>query len=240
MKKAIIYVSMFFFILTGNVYAKEILVIGILDFPPFYNVKHANAPSGILLDYLKIVVEKAGYSYRVIGYPPKRLFKALREGKANMSAGIKRLDAYGSDVIFSKNKITDIDVRLYSRMDTPLLDSKEELKGKRVLGIAGYSYGGFLDFLKDPANGIIFDTSNDHDLMFKKLFARRADYALDYYKPSENAMRRLNVSHVQSRSLFKVDVYFILSNKTPNVSGVMTRLEKASDDLRKEGWTFFP
>lgn len=234
MKKTVYCVFLACLVFTGTVYAKDTLTIGILDFPPFYNVVDGKEPSGYLTDYLKDLAVRAGFDANVIGYPAKRLFKTLREGSVQLSAGIKRPDAYGNDVIFSSKKITDISVKLFTRMDTIPFTSKEELRGKRILGIAGYSYGGLLDFINDPANKIILDTSNDHILMFKKLLAYRADYLLDYARPSEIALKELGYPDLKSHTLITVDVYLILSKKTPHAYTVMEQLEKANAEWIKE------
>ena len=43
------------------------------------------------------------------------------------------------------------------------------MRGKRIITIRGYSYGGFINYIQDPANNIVSDMSNTHELAFKKL-----------------------------------------------------------------------
>lgn len=232
MALAFLYVVLFS---SGPLVAKETIVIGVLDFPPFYHVGQGDKPTGYLLDYLNDLAAKAGYDCRIDGYPSRRLFKYLRDGRVNLYAGIKGISEYDNDVIYSQKKITDIDLRIYTRGDTPMVHCREELKGKRIMVISGYNYGGLLPFLEDPANRIILERSNDHDLVFKKLIARRGDYVLDYYEPSEFVIKQLNATNIQSRSLTVVDAYLILSKKTPNAAEIMNRLEQACDALSQEG-----
>lgn len=236
MKKAIILVSIIFLITKGNLHAQETLNIGVIDFPPFYVVENDKEPSGFLLDYLKAVTEKAGYAHRVYGYPTKRLIMNLGSGEIQLTAAVKRFDVYRDFVFFSQKKIIDIDIRIYTRLDTPLPASQDELKGKKIMLMAGYSYSGLMEFLIDPANNITLDTSKDHTMMFRKLFAKRGDYLLDYYNPSEFALKSINHPDIQSHSLQKAGVFLVLSKKTPNVYEVMKRLEKACDELAIKDW----
>lgn len=235
MKKTLLFAFMVFFVFKGTLTAKETIAIGVLDFPPFYHVANGKEPEGVLLDYLNAVADKAGYACNISGYPSKRLFKYLRDGHVNLFAGIKGVSGYDNDVLYSKKKITEIDLRIYTREDTPMIHRMDELKGKCIMVISGYNYGGLLGFLEDPANRIILERSNDHELIFKKLIARRANYVLDYFEPSEFVLKKLRPRGIQSRSLTVVEAYLILSKKTPNAAETMARLEQACDELSREG-----
>ncbi|MFZ5570827.1 MAG: substrate-binding periplasmic protein [Thermodesulfobacteriota bacterium] len=236
MKKLFTVLSVLAFLTAaGNALAAEEIKIGVLNFAPFYLVEEGKEPSGMMLDFLKAAMDKAGLAYSVKGYPPKRLYQNLAEGKSHVFLGIKGVPELEGKVIYSRSKITEIDMRVYTRPDTPVLKTKEEMKGKKIIVIRGYSYGGFIKFLQDPANKIEMDESDDHDTAFKKLMAKRADYVLDYSKPSEKAIASLNLTGIQNHSINLIDIVLIVSNQTPNAQEVADKLEKAFDELKKEG-----
>ncbi|MBF0203167.1 MAG: transporter substrate-binding domain-containing protein, partial [Desulfamplus sp.] len=163
--------------------------VGGFNFEPFYVVEDGKEPSGLLVDYIKAALTKSNMSsYSVEGYPPKRLYMYLAEGDVDLCLGVKGVPALEGNVIYSNEKITDIDLRLYYRQETMVLKSKEELRGKRILTIRGYSYGGFIKYLANPENNIVMDVTNGHELAFKKLQAKRADYVLDYSFPSDETL----------------------------------------------------
>lgn len=234
MIKTMVLALVVFLSLVGSLMAKESIVIGVLDFPPFYHVENGKEPTGVLIDYLNDVTQKAGLNSRIDGYPSKRLFKYLRDGRVNLYAGIKGVSDYDEDVLYSKKKITDIDLRIYTRDDTPMIYRKSDLRGKRIMVISGYNYGGLLEYLEEPSNRIILERSTDHEMIFRKLIAYRADYVLDYYEPSQYVLKKLNAKGIQSYSLMMVEAYLILSKKTPHAVDIMARLEKAIDELTPE------
>ncbi len=223
------------FLAAGKSLAAEEIKIGVLNFAPFYIVEEGKEPSGMMLDFLKVAMDRAGLPYSIKGYPPKRLYQNLAEGKSHVFMGIKGVPELEGKVIYSRSKITDIDMRVYTRPETPVPQSKEELKGKKIIVIRGYSYGGFIKFLQDPANRIEVDESDDHDLAFKKLQAKRADYVLDYRRPSEKTLASLNISGLQNHSISLIDIVLIVSKQAPNAQEVADKLENAFDELKKEG-----
>ncbi|MBF0231683.1 MAG: transporter substrate-binding domain-containing protein, partial [Desulfamplus sp.] len=135
----------------------------------------------------------------------------------------------------SNNKITQIDLKIYTRQETPLLKTKEELKGKKILTIRGYSYGGFIKYLEDPTNNIELDVTDGHELAFKKLQGKRADYLLDYSAPAEKTLKSVTIPGIQNHSISLLDVFLIISKKTPDAGNLSKKLEQAFIDLKKEG-----
>lgn len=236
MKKAIlICLSLSIVIFSGNLFAAEKIQIGVLNFAPFYVVEDGKEPSGTILDNIKLAMKRANLEYEITGYPPKRLYSNLAEGKSHVFLGIKGVPVYDDKVIYSKNKITDIDLRIYARSDTALLKSKEEFKGKKILTIRGYAYGGLIKYLNDPANNIETDPTADHVLAIRKLKAKRANYLLDYRRPTEKALNKIDLPGIQNHPIMLLDIYIIVSKQTPNAQDVLEKLEKAFSDLKAEG-----
>ncbi|MBF0572703.1 MAG: transporter substrate-binding domain-containing protein [Desulfamplus sp.] len=220
--------------LVQKLQAQEIQV-HVFNFQPFYVVEDGKEPSGIFVDYIKAIFERANIKYIVKGYPAKRAYKNLGEGKSNIFLGVKGVPELEGNVLYGNEKITQIDLRVYTRQETPVLKTKEELKGKKILIIRGYSYGGFIKYLEDPANKIELDITDGHELAFKKLQGKRADYLLDYSAPAETTLKSVIVPGVQNHSISILDIFMILSNKTPDAENLLKKLEQAFIDLKKEG-----
>lgn len=221
------------FLSTITASAQEIK-IGVLNFQPFYVVEDGQEPSGLFIDYLKAALIKCNLAYSIKGYPPKRLYKYLADGTADIFLGVKGVPELDGKVLYSSEKITEIDLRVYSRQDTAPLKTKQDLNGKRILTIRGYSYGGFIKYLENPANSITTDVTNGHELAFKKLQAQRADYLLDYSAPSEKTLKSIIIPGVQSNSISLLDIVIILSKRTTDAQELLNRLEQAFRDLKKE------
>ncbi len=219
----------------GIVLAEGVVKIGILDFSPFYVIEEGKEPTGLVLEALKIAMTKAGFAYEIKDYPPKRLYQNLAEGKSELFLGIKGVPELEDRVLYGRSKITTIDMRVYTRAETPTPKTKDELKGKKIIVIRGYSYGGFIKYLQDPANQIEVDESDNHEIAFKKLQAKRADYLLDYRQPADDAIKALTLTGVQNNSLSLLDIVIIVSKQTPNGQELVDKLERAFEELRKEG-----
>lgn len=228
--------SIYLFLSVSTIYSQEPEVkIGVLSFQPFYILEEGQEPSGIFIDYLKAALNRCNLSYSIKGYPPKRLYKYLAEGEADIFLGVKGVPELEGNVLYSNEKITQIDLRVYSRQDIIPIINKEDFKGKRVLTIRGYSYGGFIKYLEDPVNKIVADMTNSHELAFKKLQAKRADYLLDYSAPSNKALKAVGITSIDSHSILLLDIVLIVSKKTPNAQNLLNKMEQAFKDLKEEG-----
>ncbi|MBF0259446.1 MAG: hypothetical protein HQK62_11505 [Desulfamplus sp.] len=89
--------------------------------------------------------------------------------------------------------------------------------------------------MEDPANNIELDVTDGHELAFKKLQGKRADYLLDYSAPAEKTLKSITIPGIQSHSISLLDVFLIISKKTPDAENLLKKLEQAFIDLKKEG-----
>lgn len=215
--------------------AAEPLKIGVLDFPPYYVVKSESNVGGSLADVIKKTMDRVGIPYELSGFPPKRLYKNLGEGGTHVFLGTRGVPDYEGRVFYSDIKVEEIEVRLYTLKDKPLLKSLQELKGKQVITQRGYGYGGMVTFLEDPANSITVDPTDGHDLAFKKLIKGRADYLLDYRQPAEAVIRKERLTGLKYSSLKNLRVQFIVSKKAPDAENLLKKIDAAYLALKKEG-----
>lgn len=226
---------------TENVTPQRPIEVGCLDFPPYYIVKSENEVEGIYIDFLKALLDRIGISYTVAGYPPPRLYANLAAGRTNLWMGTVGVAAYADKVIVSPEKVTDITLGAYSIGDTATINSIAEMRDKKIITIQGYNYGGLIQSLEDPANGIILDPSPNHESGLKKLLAKRGDYLLDYKEPAEQAMSKMKISpsHVRFGQISTIEVYFNINKKTPDAAGLMTKMMDALRAMKEEGTTPF-
>lgn len=211
------------------------LKAGVLDFPPYYIVKNENDVRGSLAEVIRKVLGRAGYTYVLNGYPPKRLYKNIADGTVHVWLGVGGVPDYEGKVLYSDIKVEEIEVRLYTLDGKPLLKSIEDLKGRTVILQRGYGYGGMVSFLEDPRNKITPDYTDGHELAFKKLLKGRADYLLDYRQPAEALIRKERIGGVKSSSMKTLGVYFIISKKTPDAENILKKIDAAYLTLKKEG-----
>ncbi len=215
--------------------ADDKLRCGALHFPPYSYVQDGVEPRGMLLDLAKLIFEKAKTPYVLKGYPPRRLYMNLASGNTDLTISIKNAPEYEGNVIFSRMPIVHIDLRLYSRPGMMLTDDFDELRGKRLITIHGFGYGGLIDDLKNPQNGIILDPSRSHESAFKKLDLKRGDYVLDYRRPASDTIKALGFEDMKSKSVVNINLFIVISKKLPNAEKHMAELENAYEALKQEG-----
>ena len=64
---------------------------------------------------------------------------------------------------------------------------------------------------------------------------RRTIYVLDYRRLASVAIKEEGIENLESHSISKVDIYFIVCKQTPGAAELMKRMEKAYQSLRADG-----
>ena len=227
-------IPLFLFISSQNICA-EPLELGALDFPPFYFVKSSKHVEGLMIDIITKILKRASIDFIVRGYPPKRLYQNIADGKTNIWVGNKNVSVYEGKIIHSDFPIIQVELRVYTIGDKELPSKKEGLRGKNIITMRGYSYGGMIKFLEDPENKISSDPTSSHKTALLKLKAGRADYLLDFKYPVSKELETTEVENLKYSILFKIPIYIIVSKKTPNAEEILQKMVKAYHQLKKEG-----
>lgn len=211
--------------------------IGALDFPPYYVVENnTDIKGGLLVDWLKMMCEKAGIEYTLKGYPPKRLYTNVGDGTTNLWLGTLGVAEYEGKTLVSPKQLIDIHLEVYTLGDEASLPKTvDDLKGKSLITIFGYNYAGVLKFLNDPANNIKTEPAKTHENAFKMLQVGRAPFVLDYKEPASDTLAKINIPGIKKSTIKVVPLYINISNKTPDAQALMDKLMKAYDELKAEG-----
>ena len=213
------------------------LEIGALNFPPYYVVENgATVAGGEFVDYLKKLFAKAGIDYVFKGYPARRLYANVADGTTQIWMGTLGVPEYEGKTLISPQKITDINLEVYGSGPVDALPKTiNDLKGKSVATIRGYTYGGLLAKLEDPQNSIKLSAVTEHKAAFQMLQAGRVDYVLDYIEPATETLNTLTVPGINKRSWMVLGIYIHVSKMTPDAQTVMNKLMKAHDELKTDG-----
>lgn len=187
-------------------------------------------PVNPLLRVADALFGRAGMAWRSRTYPASRLFLNLQEGTSHFSM-LVRAPALADCCLFSRKPLTSAEIRVYRRAGTPSVRAREDLAGKSVIVIRGYSYGGLAAHIADERHRIVSEATNSHQSAIRMLERGRADYLVDYAGPAAEAMAAEGVSGLESDLLVRQDVYLVLSKRYPDAAAVMARLEAIADTL---------
>ena len=129
--------STYFFcmMLTPLVFGELIIKAGITDFRPFYSVDSKNKLEGSLYGLMTKTMEKAGLQYTMIGYPAKRLYTQLADGRTHTFFGLKGSPIYEGKVLYSKQPLTEIRLRIYGLTGTEMPKNIKGLIEEKVMAM---------------------------------------------------------------------------------------------------------
>lgn len=190
-------------------------------------------PGNPLLGVAEALFAQARIPWRAGIYPAPRLFANLKNGTTPFSM-LVRVPALQECCLFSRQSITTVEIRAYRRATSPALRGGEDLAGKRVITIHGYSYGGLIRFIADENNRVSNNVAHTHAAAFRMLDNGRADYVIDYADPAREVLADEPIAGVTSDVLSQQQVYLVLNKTYPDAQNLMSRLEAIAATLDVE------
>lgn len=181
-------------------------------------------PTSPMMRLVEVLMERANLSWRAIPYPAKRLFYNLQNGKTNFSILVKASSLQDS-CLFSREPIYTTSLSLYYFGGKQPITSKEDLVGKKIITIRGYSYAELLSFIEDPGNRITNVVAGTHRAAFEMLKAGRADYLLDYTSAAGDILSKKTDLDIRFSPLRQLDIFLVLSKSHPNARQLMRKME---------------
>ena len=145
-------------------------------YPPYTIRGNDNKNHGILLDVLRTVASKYDYVVRVVIYPEKRETKLLEIGKIDARAKAKEWVKNPENYTFTDPIVEHSDFLIFLK-ETPLKFNKiEDLFGKKIGTILGYTYPFFTPYFDDSR--IHRKDTVNQKAMLRMVVAKRTDGAI--------------------------------------------------------------
>ncbi|EWC38994.1 hypothetical protein B597_022500 [Stutzerimonas stutzeri KOS6] len=239
--KAFLYLSLAMVLgLPGGVQAdpvpQRILNVGYYEFAPaIYTDPHGTA-RGELAELTRRVARQAGYGVRFRALPGARLYAALENGSIDVWPGAQGKPELAIHTLEGRHMLSQISLNLYRRTGTPEPRIPEDLAGKSLILIGGYSYWPNVNALLDDRElGLRLLRTSNHLSALEMLRRNRGDYLLDYRIPVEQARQRLQMEELPYQRLVQVPIHFIVSRHTSDAEAIVTALDDAYETLRLAG-----
>lgn len=189
-------------------------------------------PDGDVPRFMAELLERANIAWRSSLYPARRLMRNLQSGETQISLLVKN-PLLSECCLYSKASFWQDDLRVYWLGDKTAITSHDDLKGKSVIGLAGFSYGGLTAYLQNPANAIDYNTADSHEAAFAMLRAGRADYALDYAQPAEQeALADAPLTNLHHATIDVLKVHLVINKSTPRAQAILDKLESLHAERR--------
>jgi len=206
-----------------------------VELPPYTYTDAAGSPQGNLIELLAKVSADAGYTYTAESAPARRLFQGVAEGQYDMFIGIKTPEVFQGTTIASKSVIAKIELHAWGLGTVPAIKAKEDLSGKQVIVLTGYSYGGWRPYMDDPANKVQVIEARTPEQALQLLTAGRAPLLLQYALPMEQALAAQPNPDLKSTLISSLDCHFVVSLKRPDAAALVGKLDASFDKLKAAG-----
>lgn len=192
--------------------------------PPRVFTNAQGQPEGQAIRMATALFAMAGIPWHAVSYPASRLFNNLDNGTTTFAVMV-RSPALLNCCLLSKDPLYSTELKAYYIGDKPPIKSRNDLIGKRIITIRGYSYSGLITFINDPQNRIANEIAPTHEPAFDMLLAGRADYVLNYETSASVALNARPIANLRQDTVDRVETYIVLSKKYPNAEKVMETLE---------------
>jgi polar amino acid transport system substrate-binding protein len=213
----------------------QVIKAAYVELPPYTYTDASGSPQGSLVELLAKVAADAGYTYTAESAPARRLFQGVVDGQYDLFIGIKTPEAFQGTTLASKSVIANIELRAWGIGGTPAVKAKEDLAGKQVIVLTGYSYGGWRTYMDDPANGVQLIEARTPEQALQLLTAGRAPLLLQYALPMARALKAQPAPDVQSTLISSLDCHFVVSLKRPDSAALVAKLDASYEKLKAAG-----
>src|SRR5690606_263599 len=188
--------------------------VGYYEFPPYSWTDIDGQPRGSILALTERLLRHAGYRGEYRSLPGARLYAELRDGSVQLWPGAGGKAELAGHTYEARHAIGEFSLALYHRQDTPPPRLPEDLKGRGMIVISGYSYWKPINqLLADPALGIRLHRTRTHASALEMLLRRRGDYLLDYQAPVEQVRKELGLSPLPYTVLQNMQLRLIASRR---------------------------
>jgi len=225
----------FFLVIAHTPVQAEVIKAAYVELPPYTYTDAAGSPQGSLIDLLAKVSADAGYTYTAESAPARRLFQGVVDGQYDMFIGIKTPEIFQGTTVASKSVIARIELHAWGIGTVPTIKAKEDLVGKQVIVLTGYSYGGWRTYMDDPANSVQVIEARTPEQALQLLTAGRAPLLLQYALPMAQALATHPTADLKSVLISSLDCHFVVSLKRPGATDIVSKLDSSFDKLKAAG-----
>lgn len=204
-----------------------------IEFPPLAYTTDDGKVEGTFIALAEDVAARAGYDIRWQELPIERVYLYLENGRIDMwlgTAGVPELEAYTHETDFHTGSVR---LNAYSREGSPPVSGIEDLQGKRLILIRGYTYWRLLDHLKDDPDTVVTMAPN-HRSAGRMLALRRGDYLINFQSPMDNIQEHSSLPEFRQDNLLSWPLTLIFSKKAPGTGKMIEDLNRAWRIMHEE------
>ncbi len=196
---------------------------GFVHFPPLIYRDTDGTYKGDLEVLMSGVSLYSGIAFTPMEFPNIRAIFNLNQQKVNFAIGVKTLVNEENNFFISAFPIAKMQLRALWRKDSSPIKTIDDLAGKKLVLLNGYTYGG-LRTTFEQLSASFMDVEH-HNRAIAAVKFNRADYALVYKTASEYSIAIDGQAEFEHATLGEVELYFILDRNVPQAKQIMKQLE---------------
>jgi|AntDeeMinimDraft_5_1070356.scaffolds.fasta_scaffold00026_46 polar amino acid transport system substrate-binding protein len=209
------------------------LEFGYIELRPFGYTDSDGKARGYLIELTKRVFARMNLSPDFQSHPAARLYRQLQSGETAFTLGAAKLHTLREAAVESEEPAIIFKLSIYTREDSPAISDLENLKGKRVLLMQGYSYGQVGKFFEKNADSMHIDYARNLDSALNMLMHGRADYLLNYQRATETLIAKKGIKTLKSEVIGETPVHFFVSRKLNNAQAIADAWDRELRALKR-------
>lgn len=205
-----------------------------IEFPPLAYTTESGELEGTFIELVDTIADRAGYDIHWQGLPIERVYLYLKNGNIDMwpgSAGVPELAPHTHESRFLTGSVR---LNAYSREGAAPITGIEELRGRNLILIRGYTYFRLLDDLKDSPDTRI-TVAPSHLAALRMLAFKRGDYLINFQSPMEDVLQKAPLPGLRYDNLLAWPTTLIFSRKAPGTEKMREDMDRAWQSMNDEG-----
>jgi polar amino acid transport system substrate-binding protein len=210
------------------------LRVAYLEFPPISYQAADGTPAGSFIELTRKVAREAGYRPDFIFLPVSRVYLYLTNGAIDVWPGVTEVPSLEDEVLESWVSPFPVQLSAWYREGMPPLEHFDQLQGKRVIVINGYTYGGLKGWL-ERNGGIRITEAPNHRSAVDMLKRSRGDYLLDYRAPVQEILKEPSSSVIRESEVRTRNTAWVFSLASPRAALLRNEFDDAYLRLVEKG-----
>lgn len=212
----------------------RVVTIAYNEFPPFAHHTESGEASGLIIEMTRKVVEEAGYEPEFLFLPISRIYLYLKNGTVDAWPGLTNIPQLEGEVLESWAQPLSVQLSAWYLEGNPPLKHFNDLRGKTVIVIGGYTYAGMIQWLRESDQILVTEAPN-HRAAIDMLKRRRGDYVLDYHAPVQEILTEPSDSVVRESEVRSRTAAWLFSLANPRAAILREEFDDAYLRLVQRG-----
>lgn len=212
-----------------------VLKVGYFDFSALTYTDKNGKPAGFVNEITIKTLDNANIKYKIKEYPPGRFYHELEQGRVHLFNGLSAIPAVKKSCISSEIALFPLEMRVYWTGSKKPVKLKEDLIGRSVIIVKGFTYKDWGAWIRSGKNNVDFFDTYTHESAFNMLKKGRGEYLLNYKYIDSKYIEDAQIKDLTAKTLFKWNCYFNIRKNTPNAQQLLKKLEASYLQLIEQG-----